>query len=134
MQYIVFTGITGLRWFTFRIPFTDMTILDHDALLRALSTVTSPVFSEVNRTWWTPHSFPQTILEVLGRWKEIGELLENQFALHRDFRVNIRTGKLYDRETFQGHAREILPLLASKGRIQFETSYSIDGRVLCSVR
>ena len=134
MQYIVFTGITGLRRFTFRVPFTDMTVLDHDALLRALSTITSPVFSEfVLELGGLPTHFHGPSSKYRGRWKEIGELLENQFALHGDFRLNIRTGKLYDRETFQGHAKEIFPLLASKGCIQFEMSYSIDGRVLFSV-
>ena len=134
MQYIIFTRITGLRRFTFRIPFTDMTILDHDALLRALSTITSLVLSEfMLELGGLPTHFHGPSSNYWGRWKEIGELLENQFASHRDFRVNVRTGKLYDQETFQGHAKEIFPLLASKGCIQFEMSYSIDGRVLCSV-
>ena len=119
MQYIVFTGIKGLRWFTFRIPFTDMTILDHDALLRAISTITSPVSSKfVLELGGLPTHFHGPSSKYWGGWKEIGKLLENQFnALHRNFRLNIRTGKLHDRETFQGHAKEIFPLLVSKGCI-----------------
>ena len=43
-----------------------------------------------------------------------------------DFKLIIRTGKLYDRETFEAHAKETFPLSAQRGFIRFETSYSIE--------
>lgn len=88
----------------------------------------SPVFSEfVLELGKLPSQFSRPSWDHWGRWYIIDRYLEEIFAEHGDFSLIVRTGKLYDRETFQTHAQERFPLLAERGCIRFETSYSIDG-------
>jgi hypothetical protein len=116
-----------LRQLTFRVAFPWVPALLLDSTLSALSTITSLVFCEfILELGKLPSQFSLPSSEHWGNWSEVDRLFENQFAGRGDFRVTIRTGKLYDRETFQAHAKENFPLLARRGCIRFETSHSID--------
>ena len=88
-----------------------------DSLLRALSTIRSPVFREfVLELGGNPDIFGGLPSPYWGCWKKIESFLEEQFAMHDDFRFIIRRNQFHDRET----AEETFPLLASKQRIRFE--------------
>lgn len=108
--------------------FPHLSILSPTLGLRALSTITSPVFCEfVLELGKLPSQFSRPSFEHWGHWQDgIDKLFEKRFAERGDFRLIIRTGKLYDREMFQAHARESFPLLARRDCIRFETSHSID--------
>lgn len=116
-----------LRRLTFCVAFPRVSILSSDLTFEALSTITSLVFCEfVLELGKLPSLFSRPSSEHWGDWEEIDRLLEERFAKRKNFRLIIKTGKLYDRETFQAHARESFPLLARRGCIRFETSHSID--------
>jgi len=92
------------------------------------STITSPVFSEfVLELGKLPSQFSRSSWEHWGHWGHVDKFFGERFAGRGDLNLIVRTGKLYDRETFQMHAQERFPLLAEKGCIRFETSHSIDG-------
>ena len=99
-----------------------------DSLLRALSTIRSPVFREfVLELGGNPDMFGGLPSSYWGCWKKIERFLEEQFAMHDDFRFIIRTPgppswEVLRWEALQGYARVIFPLLASRGYIQFEVS------------
>ena len=88
-----------------------------DSLLRALSTIRSPVFREfVLELGGNPDMFGGLPSSYWGCWKKIERFLEEQFAMHDDFRFIIRRNQFHDREI----AEETFPLLANKQRIRFE--------------
>ncbi|KAF9645152.1 hypothetical protein BDM02DRAFT_693138 [Thelephora ganbajun] len=92
-----------------------------------LSTITSSVFCEfVLEFGKLPPYFNRPSLEHWGHWDKIDRFLEERFGERRDFRLIIRTGKLYNWETFQRHAKKRFPLLTRRGRVLFETSHSIE--------
>ena len=96
-------------------------------ILKAFSTITSPVFSEfVLELGKLPSQFDWPSREYWGHWDHIDRLLRERFAERGGFNLIVRTGKLYDRETFQAHAQERFPMLAERGCVRFETSHSID--------
>ena len=64
--------------------------------------------------------------EHWGNWREIDKFFYEQFATHGDFTLIIKTGKLCEPDTFQRHAKESFPLLASRECIHFETSDLVD--------
>lgn len=120
-----FTQLTAIRRLTFRVAFCwPGTFSEHALLLGALRTITSPILREFvlegqNRA---PGSF--MLPSVRWRdWRTIDEFLEQRLAKHNYFKVIIRMGELYDRETLQVHAREGFPLLTSRGCVHFETSH-----------
>ena len=120
------TGIMALRRFTLRTSISQMPFVP-DPLLEALPTIMSPVFCEFTLEMGIlPSNFNRPALEHWGYWGGIDQFLEERFARHGGFKFIIRTGRLYDREIFQRHARETFPLLAGRGCIYFEISRSID--------
>lgn len=127
LRDIRFTAIAILHRFTLRFVFPNIAFFLLNLLPRAISTITSPVFCEFAlELGGLPSHFNLSPSEHWGDWGEIDKLLEEQFARLGNFRLVIRTGKLYDRETFQRHAKVIFPLLTSRGCIHFETSPSVD--------
>lgn len=127
MEYLNFSGSMVLRRLTFRVPFPELSVLSLEVILRALSTIVSPAFSEFTlELGKLPSQFSRHPSEHWGRWNEIDKLFGGQLGERGDFRLIVRTGKLYDRETFRVHAQESFPLLARRGCIRFETSHSID--------
>lgn len=92
-----------------------------------VSTITSPFFSElVLELAGPPSHFGGLSAEYLGRWVSTDAFLEEQFAKGGDFKLIVRTGELHDRNTFQKHAKDNFPLLASRGCIHFETSHCLE--------
>lgn len=92
----------------------------------ALSTIRSPDFCElVLELGKLPSQF-NSRLEHWGDWGNVDRFFEERWGEREDFRLIIRTGKLYDRETFEAHAKESFPLSTKRGCIRFETLYSID--------
>ena len=119
--------VTTLSRLTLRVAFRQVYILKRDALLALLSSIKSLVFCEfVLELGRLPPHFRGPPLDHWGFWKGIDHLLEEKFARYGSFRFIIRTGRLYDREIFEMHVKEIFPLLTEGGRVQFETSNSID--------
>lgn len=108
-------------------PFPLVPALSFELSLGALSTITSPIFSEfVFELGKLPFLLTRPTWELWGHWVEIDQLFEERFAERGEFRLVIRTGKLYDRETFETFAKENFPLLARRGCVSFETSHSLD--------
>ena len=88
-----------------------------------ISTITSPVFREfVLDLGEIPSRFDGTSPVCWGRWGETDRLVAQRVVKDSDFRFTIRTAKLRHWETFQRHAKKTFPLVASSGRIHFETS------------
>ena len=61
-----------------------------------------------------------------GNWDDIDKTFESFLGLRPDFQVVIRTGRLYNRDHFQAQVKERFPLMAGKGRVQFETCLTVD--------
>jgi hypothetical protein len=86
-----------------------------------LSTITSTRFREFAlELGKIPHRFGRVCSVRWGYWRWIDAIFEEKFPSGEDFRFIVRTGKLFDQETFQRRTRKALPLLASRGRIHFE--------------
>ena len=127
LAYLDYTENVVLRRLTFRIPFPHISVLPHKLTATTVPTIFSLFFCEfVLELGKLPSRFTQSSSKYWGCWADIDSFLAERFAERVDFRVIIRTGKLYDRETFQEHAKERFPLLTRKGWVRFETSYSID--------
>ena len=116
------TELTSLRRLTFRQVFDNGSAAAPTFL--PIVTITSSLFSEfvlelgrlppyLCRTYWR-------------EWGQMDRILAVRFAIRRDFRFIIRTGKLDAPNIFQGFAKEGLPFLARLGCIHFETSDSVD--------
>ena len=126
-MYFIYSENRVLRRLTFRLAFSHMSVLPFKLALGALSTIKSPDFCEfVLELGKVPSQFIETPSEYWGYWGNIDRFFEEQWTRREDFRLIIRTGKLYDRETFEAHAEETFPLSASRGFLRFETSYSIE--------
>lgn len=127
MAYLDYTENVVLRRLTFRVPFSNVPALPAKLIATTVPTITSLLFCEfVLELGKLPSQFTQSSSKHWGPWGEIDSFFDEKFAERADFKVIIRTGKLYDRKTFQAHAKERFPMLEGRGRIQFETSYSID--------
>ena len=125
--YLNYTENVVLRQLIFRVAFPHVSTLSFESTLGGLSTIMSLAFREfVLELGKLPSQFNRSSSEHWGYWDEVDKLFEERFAKRGDFRVVIRTGKLYDRETFQTHAKENFLLLTRRGCIRFETSHSID--------
>lgn len=125
--YFIYRGNRVLRRLTFRLAFPHMSVIPFKLALGALSTIRSPNFCEfVLELGKVPSQFIQSSSEHWGYWGNIDRFFEERWTEREDFRLIIRTGKLYDRETFEAHAKETFPLSARRGFIRFETSYSIE--------
>jgi hypothetical protein len=74
----------------------------------------------------SPSGFTQPSRSLWGCWDEIDELFEGFLNSRPDFKLVIRTGRLYNRDEFQAQAKERFPLMARRGRILFETSLAVD--------
>ena len=127
LQYLEFTETTVLRRLTLRMGSPQAFDFALDVFVGALSTITSPIFCELvleldGRSCRSNRSYPG----LWHCWGEIDKFLEERFAEQGDFRVVIRTGKLYNRGAFQAHVKEGFPFLAKRGQIGFETSHLIE--------
>ena len=99
-----------------------------EELPRFISTITSPVFCEFVLQLAGADAYPCKELPELihwGLWERIDRSLEDQFSERGDFRLVIRTGKLFDQQAFQDYTMKTFSLLASRKRIRFETSLAI---------
>jgi len=93
----------------------------------SLSTITSLALSEfVIELGVPPFKFTQPSLVHWGNWDEVDKLFEGFLSRCPDFKLVIRTGRLYDRDEFQAQTRERFSLMARRGCIQFETSLTVD--------
>ena len=127
MAYLDYAENVVLRRLTFRVPFSHVHALPVKLIATTVPTIASLLFREfVLELGKLPSQFTQSSSKHWGPWDMIDSFFDEKFAERADFKVIIRTGKLYDRETFQTHAKERFPLLAGRGWIRFETSYSID--------
>lgn len=127
LRYLNFTQLTLLRVLTFRVVLPQGSILRHGPLLRAVSTIASPVFRElVLELGGLPSHTNRSPSNYWGQWAETDRFLEERYAGCGDFKLVLRTGKLRDRETFQAHTEETFPLLAKRGCIHFETSEFVE--------
>ena len=120
-----FTEAMGLCRLTIRVLFTRVADVTSGSF--PISTITSPFFSEFVLELGGLSSHPDGLSpEYWGRWESIDRFLNERFAKHGHFKLIIRTGECHDPETFQRHAKETFPLLASVGCIRFEVSHSVD--------
>lgn len=125
--YLDLGRIGDLRRLTLRTVFSQLMDLGLRLIHSVLSTIHSPIFSElVLEMCGLPSHFSRSSLEHWGDWGEVDRFLEDQFATRGDFRLIVKTGRVYDSETFQRHAKEAFPLLANRERIHFEIFHSID--------
>lgn len=121
MRHLTFGEIAGLRRLTLRTAFTPMFGVAFWFI--PISTITSPVFRKfVLELGEIPSRFDGTSPLCWGRWGETDRLVAQRVARDSDFRFTVRTDKLHHSETFQRHTKETFPLVASSGRIHFETS------------
>ena len=98
-----------------------------ETLATSLSTITSLAFSEfVLELSAVPSGFAQPSLKLWGNWDEIDMLFEGFLCSSPDFKLVIRTDRLYDRDNFQAQAKERFRLMAGRDRIRFETSLAVD--------
>ena len=126
-MYFSYGGNKVLRRLTFRLAFPHMSSLPFKLTIGALSTIRSPNFCEfVLELGKLPSEFSRSPAEHWGYWGNIDRFFDERWAERGDFKLIIRTGKLYDRETFEAHAKETFPLSTRRGILRFETSYSID--------
>lgn len=89
--------------------------------LTTLSTITSPLFSElVIELDDHPYYFDESPLEVWGHWEAIDEFIAENFAQRGGFRLIIRPKWLDKQENFHSNVMEIFRLSARKGCIRFE--------------
>ena len=122
----MFTEFTVLRRFTIRLRFLNLHGFNRRALFAALSTITSPVFCELElEICVLPSRFTKPSWVYWSGWEEVAEFLEELFGAREDFKLIVTTGKLHDRETFHRHVNEIFPSWADRGRIHFKISDSI---------
>jgi len=127
LVYLDYAKNVVLRRLTFRLPFSHVPALPVKLTVTTIPTLSSLLFREfVLELGKLPSQFTRSSSTYWGLWDKIDRFFDEKFAERTDFRVVIRTGKLYDRETFQTHVKERFPLSARRGRIHFETSYSID--------
>ena len=127
LAYLDYAENAVLHRLTFRVPFSHVPALPVKLTATTFPTITSLLFREfVLELGKLPSQFTQSSSKHWGPWDKIDRFFDEKFAEGADFKVVIRTGKLYDRETFQTHAKERFPLSARRGWIKFETSYSID--------
>jgi len=125
--YFIYGWNRVLRRLTFRLAFPHMSVLPFKLAFGALSTIRSPDFCEfVLELGKVPSRLILPSSEYWGYWGKVDRFFEEWWTKHQDFRLVIRTGKLYDRETFETHAKETFPLSARRGFVRFETSYSIE--------
>lgn len=114
-----------LRRLTIRVLFTQVASIPFGPL--PISTIASPVFSEFVLELGGLNSHPSWLPpEDWGSWEEIDEFLNGQFTNRGGFKLIIRTDELHDPTTFQRHATDAFPLLASRGCIRFETTPLIE--------
>lgn len=127
MHNLKFAQIPVLRQLTLRMAFPQLSALALELLPRSISTITSPVFHEVVlELGRVPSDFYGPYSMYWGEWERIDRYLWNRFANRNDFRLVIRTGELFDRETFEAHAKETFPMLAGRGQIYFERSHLVE--------
>lgn len=53
-------------------------------------------------------------------------MFETFLGLRPEFRVVIRTGRVYNRDLFEAQAKERFPLMAKRDRVRFEVSLTVD--------
>lgn len=109
--------------------FPQLSALALELLPRSTSTITSTVFHEIVLGLGRIPSLsdlrgPYSL--YWGEWARIDRFLGNKFASREGFRLVIRTDELFDRETFERHAKETFPFLAGRGCVHFETSHSAE--------
>lgn len=96
-------------------------------LRTTLSTIVAFTFSEfVLELGGLRSEFTHPSLDLWGNWDGIDALFEAFLDRCPDFRLVIRTGRLYNRGEFQAQAKERFPFMARRDRVQFETSAAVD--------
>ena len=73
-----------------------------------------------------PSELTQPSRMLWGNWDDIDKMFEKFLRSRPEFKVVIRTGRLYNRDKFQAQAKERFPLMARRGRLQFETCLVVD--------
>ena len=116
---LTLTNLMVLRQLTLCMSFFVVPTFKRDPFLRALSTIASPLFSELVIELDQP-PFEKLPLEHWGHWEAIDEFIAENFAQREDFRLIIRPNWLFDQENFQSNAIENFRLSARKGCIHFE--------------
>ena len=109
LEDLQFTQNAVLRQFILRMSFRQVPTFALDMLLRAIPTITSPVFCEfVLELTRVPPRFPWAPWMLdWGRWERIDRRLGRRFSGRGDFRLVIRTGELGDQEMiFQERTKE----------------------------
>ena len=125
LQGLALTENTVLHQLALCLPSLDVPISAPILLLRVLSTITSPLFCEF--VFELPH-FCRSDLPYWGDWGEIDRFFEERFATRGPFKLTIRTTNgHHDQGPLQKHAKEIFPLLESRGLIHFEAFHRFDG-------
>ena len=125
LQGLALTENTVLHQLALCLPSLDVPISAPIPLLRVLSTITSPLFCEF--VFELPR-FCRSDLPYWGDWGEIDRFFEERFATRGPFKLTIRTTNgHHDQGPLQKHAKEIFPLLESRGLIHFEAFHRFDG-------
>ena len=116
---LTFTRLRVLRRLTLCMNFSVVPTFERDPFLATLSTITSPLYSELVIELDRPR-FDKSPLEHWGHWEAIDEFIAENFAQREDFRLIIRPNRLYDQENFQSNAMKSFRLSAKKGCVHFE--------------
>lgn len=124
LRNLNFTSLEVLRRFTFRRPLPRPSGSSPQPLLEALSTIRSPTFRELEFEWDQAAFNPTSYWRGSPYYGEIDAFLEERFAKWGNFRLVIRLSGFPDRETIQKRIEEAFPLLARRGCIHSEVSYS----------
>jgi len=118
---------TSLRSIVLRTPFTNLPALAAELFCLSLSTITSLALSEfVIELGSLPSEFTQPSRYLWGNWDDVDKLFEGFLGWCPDFKLVIRTGRIYSRDELQTQAKERFPLMAGRDCIQFETSLAVD--------
>lgn len=108
--------VRNLHSLTLRVSLTDLTAL-YRSLSQTLHTVISPFFSEfvleLESIWWNLHTW------WWGPWTELDKMFE-AIDKERGFRVIVRAEKVGDQEVLVALARERLPSMNARDRLEIE--------------
>ena len=118
---------TSLRSIVIRTPFFNLPVLNLKPSRANLLSDASLSRSEfVLELSGLPSEFTQPSRTLWGNWDEIDKMFEKFLGSRPEFKVVIRTGRLYNRDKFQAQARERFPLIAGRDRLRFETCLVVD--------
>ena len=128
LRYLYLWKNSSLRSIVFRTPFSNLYKLATAPFWANLSPIASPSLSELVLDL-SGFSSEFTLLlntNLWGDWSRVDGIIADFPDWCSDFKLVIRTGTLSDHDQFQAQTKKSFPLMAGRGRIEFETSLGVD--------